>query len=406
MSWRENLRPGAFRGVSFFIESAEQVGGRRAVLNEYPLRDVPSVEDLGRKARQFSLELFVVGQEYMSQRDQLIEALEGAGPGTLMHPYRGELQVVVLGEYRVSESTREGGLARISVTFAESGEPPRPEAKSVAGSLGNASADAVQAEAVAEFEDEFSVTGFASHVVEGTVAVLQDATSAILGAGGLLNGAGEFGALYRQLTGSVQQLILAPGALAGKVLGLVRGLTGSFSNPLLALQAQLSLFGLGGRSKPAAGSGSSAQLQANQTAIYRLIERAAVSEAVRLAVSSPVRVAASQPVAGVAYDNRDQAVQIRDRVLEELDRQQLVARPERYRALARLSADLVVEVNRAAANLVPLTRIVPPTTMPALLLAHLLYGDARQADQIVARNRLSHPGFVPGGRELEVLKNA
>lgn len=452
MAWRDDYRPGSFRGVSFHLKSSSSTGGRRTVLNEFPLRDTPMTEDMGRRARQFSLTLTVIGPDYMAQRDRLIEALETAGPGTLMHPFRGEMQVAVLGDYSCEESTDLGGLARISVTFVESGDTLRPDNQLVQGSLGNAAADALQLDALAEFAATFGVTDWASYVAEGAIASLQVATRAIHSAGGLLETGGTFGQLYSRLTSSLQQLILSPGNLASSLLGLVRGLSGGSSNPLQVLSAQMSLFSLGSRAKPVAGSTvyrtpARAQMEANQAAVYRLIERAAVAEAVRLAVSKPARAATASTsasttmtgtaatdtavplggssaailtsslassataetlhrVAGIAFDNRDQAVQIRDQLLKELDRQQLAASAERYRPLAQLSAELVREMNRTAANLVPLTRVTPATTLPALLLAHRLYGDARQAEQIVSRNRLAHPGFVPGGMELEVLKNA
>jgi prophage DNA circulation protein len=41
-------------------------------------------------------------------------------------------------------------------------------------------------------------------------------------------------------------------------------------------------------------------------------------------------------------------------------------------------------------------------TLPALVVAHRVYGDATRADEIVSRNRVRHPGFVPGGIALEV----
>lgn len=407
MAWRDEYRPGAFRGVPFHLKSSSSTGGRRTVLNEFPLRDEPMTEDMGRRARKFQLSMTVIGPDYMAQRDRLIAALETAGPGTLMHPFRGELLVAVIDDYSCEESTEQGGLARISATFVEDGGLPRPDSQPAQGSAGNAAADALQADAVAEFEEEFSVAGYASFVAEGAIDSLQAATQSVLSAGGLLEGAGEFGALYRGLTGSFQQLILSPGNLGGQLLGLVKGLTGGFGNPLQAFKAQMALFGLGDKAKPVAAASAAlvparAQLQANQAATYRLIERAAVAEAVRLAVSKPGTASA----AGVDYDNRDQAVEIREQLLEELDRQQLAASPQRYRQLAQLSAALVSEMSRRAASLAPLTRVTPATTLPALLLAHRLYGDARQAEQIVTRNRIVHPGFVPGGVELEVLKNA
>lgn len=436
MAWRDDYRPGAFRGVPFHLKSSSATGGRRTVLHEYPLRDEPSTEDMGRRARQFSLTMTLIGPDYMARRDQLIEALEAYGPGTLMHPFRGELYVAVLGDYSCEESTEQGGLARISATFAEAGAAPRPDSVAVQGAAANAVADAVQDDALDEFQDTFEVAGWASHVAEQAEAMLGEAlarvgeavgyaedrlggvigtvdalTGSILGAGGLLQGGGQFGALLQRMTASVQQLILAPGNLAGSLLGLVRSLSGG--NPLQALLAQMALFGLGDTSRRASGAAGTGyrtpaqrQVAANRAAVYRLIEQAALSEAVRLAVSKPGTVAAPQRVAGVAFDNRDQAVEIRDRLLDELDRQQLTADPERYRLLARLGAELVTEMGRTSVSLAPLARITPPATLPALLLAHQLYGDARQAEQVVTRNRIAHPGFVPGGVALEVLKHA
>ena len=45
----ENLRPASFRGVAFEVGSHSESGGRRVELHEYPLRDAPYAEDLGKK---------------------------------------------------------------------------------------------------------------------------------------------------------------------------------------------------------------------------------------------------------------------------------------------------------------------------------------------------------------------
>ncbi len=433
MAWRDDYRPGAFRGVPFHLKSSTRTGGRRTVLDEYPLRDVPSTQDMGRKARQFNLSMTVIGPDYMAQRDQLIEALEAWGPGTLMHPFYGELDVVVLGDYSVEESTEQGGLARITQNFAEAGEAPRPEGRELPGAAVNAAADQVQAEAVEEFEAEWSVLDKAGFVAEEgltmlgaaaetvgeaydyaegvageVVGAMQDATSWVMSAGGLLNGASSFNTLFNKVTGSFQQLILSPGNLAFSLMGMVRGIT-SGASPFGAFKALSSLFNFGSKAKPVRTSGyvtpARAQQAANQAAVIRLIERVAVAEAARLATSRPVD-SQGQVLPGLTYENRDQAVGVRDQVVAELDRQQLEASPERYAALAKLTAAVVSDMNRSSAALLPLARYQPKATMPALLIAHQLYGDARRADEIVARNRIAHPGFVQGGQSLEVLKDA
>ncbi|WP_137971861.1 DNA circularization protein [Pseudomonas sp. F(2018)] len=407
MAWRDEYRPGSFRGVPFNLRTSSRTGGRRTVLDEYPLRDKPSTQDMGRSARKFTLLMVVIGADYMARRDQLIEALEAKGPGTLVHPYYGEMQVAVLDGYSCEESTAEGGRATISQTFVESGEEPRPDNKPLQGAQANAAADLVQEEAVSEFQEVWAVAGYASFVAEEAVDVLQEATGYIGSAGGMLSGASGFGSLVGRLTGSFQQLLLSPGNLAGNIIGLIRGMT-STSDPFAAFRAQASLFNLGSKAKPVRSGGyvtkARAQQVANQAAVYRLIERAAAAEAVRLATGRPLD-ANARPLPGMTYDNRDQAIQVRDQVVAELERQQLVAAAQRYRALAGLSSSLVVELQRSAADLAPLGSYTPQSTMPALLIAHKLYGDAREAQDITIRNRLTHPGFVVGGQPLEVLRN-
>ena len=140
----------------------------------------------------------------------------------------------------------------------------------------------------------------------------------------------------------------------------------------------------------------------NQAAVSTLIERIAVAEATRIATGRPLDKA-GHILPGPVYDNRDEAVVIRDEIVIELDRQQLHASPERYPALVMLTARLVKDMNRRSTDLIPLTQYTPLSTQPALLIAHRLYGDARRADEIVSRNHVRHPGRVPGQTPLEVL---
>ncbi len=72
MGWRENLRKGSFRGIPFFVDSSSAGFGRRNVLHEYPLRDTPYAEDLGRAQKEFTVEATVIGDDYLRKRDALI----------------------------------------------------------------------------------------------------------------------------------------------------------------------------------------------------------------------------------------------------------------------------------------------------------------------------------------------
>ena len=84
MAWRENLVPAAFRGVPFFVERHQsQAAGRRVQVHEYPGRDLPWPEDLGRRTREFEIDGYVVGDDYFAARDALLDACDRPGPGGL-----------------------------------------------------------------------------------------------------------------------------------------------------------------------------------------------------------------------------------------------------------------------------------------------------------------------------------
>ena len=74
-SFWPGLRPASFRGVPFdAFEEHSEAGGRRLVRHEFPLRDTPYAEDMGRKAGQWQVEAFVLRNrwaDYEAARDRL-----------------------------------------------------------------------------------------------------------------------------------------------------------------------------------------------------------------------------------------------------------------------------------------------------------------------------------------------
>ncbi|MEG7525483.1 MAG: DNA circularization N-terminal domain-containing protein, partial [Chromatiales bacterium] len=129
MSWHDNFTAkGSFRGAAFVMRTDDLEFGRRLQVHEYPLRDKPYAEDLGRKARRFTIEVFVAGPDYLADRDDLIAAIEKPGQGPLVHPYFGTLQVSIVSA-RKRESTRSGGMASFTLTCIEASDLPLPTAQ-------------------------------------------------------------------------------------------------------------------------------------------------------------------------------------------------------------------------------------------------------------------------------------
>lgn len=393
MAWRDQLRQGRFREAEFFISSADAGVGRRTVLHEYPLRDVPFVEDLGRKAREFTLEVFVLGADYMAARDRLVSALEQPGAGTLVHPWWGQLRVAVR-DCRVRESSTDGGMAVFSITFTEAGENRFPAAGADTRTVVGSRADSALAAITREFGKQYAVIGMPAFLSNSSGSMLSLLTTQLGALPGpqLASPAASFAALLGSTSGNVAALVRSPGSLAASLLGLVTSISSLYSQPSAAFSAQRRLFTYGSNLQEVPTSTYVRQQQAvNQRATVRLVRQAGVIEAARTSAS-------------MSFASYNDAVVVRDELADELDTHMLEADDETYPVLQSLHTAVVKDITERGADLARVVSYTPSATAPALVVAHRLYGDATQEAALVARNRaIRHPGFVQGGAPLEVL---
>lgn len=348
---------------------------------------------MGRRAREFTLEAFVIGDAYMSLRDALLYAVEQPGPGLLIHPYRGRFKVAVT-ECRYTESSEFGGMAKFSLTFVESFDNTQPDVSADTPALIASAATAANAAVVDDFARKFSTAGFPSFVVNAALANVNAALGAIRGA--ILVGFADMNFLpgligeLNSLEGNVELLIGLPADLGGRISNQISALIDIFS-PEDAYAATASLAGFGTSfDSVQATTPSNIQQGNNQAAIVELVTGIALAESA---------VASSQ----VDFASRNDAQSMLDVLMSRFDEVMQAAPDAVFDAFAQLRAAVVRDITARGADLAKVVNYTPRSTLPALVVAHLLYGDATRADEIVARNRIRHPGFVPGGREIEVL---
>ncbi|WP_142668258.1 DNA circularization N-terminal domain-containing protein [Enterococcus faecalis] len=163
MTWKDRLQDASFRGVPFKVEEESAGTGRRVETHEYPNRDKPYTEDLGKITFRPSITAYVVGDDCFDQRDRLIEALNKPGPGTLVHPTYGELKVCVDGEVRVSTSKSEGRIVRFDLKFVEAGELSYPTSGAATAQTLMSSCSALD-DCISDSFSGFSIDGVADFV--------------------------------------------------------------------------------------------------------------------------------------------------------------------------------------------------------------------------------------------------
>lgn len=405
MTWREDLRRvtingrefigASFRGVAFFVESAEGGGGRRAVVHEFPLRDDPFVEDLGRKARVFHLDGYVIGDDYLAQRDALLSALEDVGgPGELVHPHHGVMRAICL-DVKHRESTKDGGMALFAIDFAETPlQAPVPTEVVDGAEQVDVSADAAIDASEAEFIEQYDTGGLPAFAFEAPEAAL---LGAVEGLGAALAPVVSATQELAEMTGRValitaqaSSLVRQPDAVLDAFRATITALVETMAAaPGEVMRALFDTYAADLGTPVVATTATQERALANQSAMIGALRRVIAIEAARLAPLVP-------------YVTIEEATEARDEVAAMLEEQAGVAGDTAYPALVDLRSKVLRAVpgDSALARVVTVTRNEP---IPSLVLAYQLYGSVDLEADVIARNRIAHPGFIAG--DLKVLSD-
>lgn len=439
MSWKERLQPASFRGVPFFVETSDDEFGRRQVTHTAALVDVPTLEDLGRAADIFQIEGYLIGDDYDLTRDELIKAVrDTAGPGRLVHPRYGDRSVGASG-FRVRHDNKEGRVCRFTVTFGEAGELSQPTEATDGPNALASRADEISEVAEESFVDKFVATGFPQYVRDSATetlttfgeylsdpaAYIGDAYSDVSGVFNQVNGyaAGavdfisENVATYTRAAGDflgdIGSLVGSPGDLASRITGMIRGVRGVFGlSSGSVLSGLLAIFPRSSGSRSAYTSGTDpslppappaptpqpvtagrSQVAVNDRAITAIIRQTVAAELGVVAVSQE-------------YETLDDAIAVREAVAETIDSEAEAAESDEvYEQLVLERAEVIENLPAPDQSTARIVQYQTPAIQPALLIAQTLYDDAKREQQIVTRNPIRHPGFVPGASVLQVLSD-
>lgn len=431
----------SFRGVTFFVEASEISAGRRVVTHQYPQRDEPFTEDLGRAARVFSLSAFVLGDDCIEQAQALRDAIEQPGPGTLVHPEFGELQVIAQpgGSMSFDQARRR---VRFSLSFVEAGLNAFPESGQATQSASREAADGLMESAINDFAETINLDGvedFVKTALEGDLLdsleiISNSEIASVLGfadrvsdlasnAIGLVSGGPR--AFATRLMGALGLSGLATTVAGWQRVGtqlcnLVDDLHGEHEEPLYSGNVK---------------STSAKTIEANRAAVYRLsraavlVQTVGVSTLIGTDLDSSVATSAILPVtttgstvqtAGTAPATQENAAAEEilsfeddtsdgsptiswdemeasmDRIVEALEEEMLDAdNDEVFMSLRKAATAVSQDLSERAHGVARLYDYNAGAQLPACVIAMELYGDAARAREITVRNAIPHQLFCP-----------
>lgn len=420
MAWRDELRPASFRGVPFFVSGVDGDHGRRLATHEYPSRDDPYLEDMGRRARERTVEGYILEPDHIQKSKDLIDACERAGPGTLVHPWLGEMQVVCT-SCRQSFSAADGGMCRFSLGFTEAGQARYPEATENAAAATDVAGLSADEANLRQLSKEFGVEGFPDYVstdaVDGVKGFAADVKETIGPAIESAQAAAKWAQGVAKMVADAQALVRNPLLLGNRILGVldignVSGMS-SITNYGLGLAQDAITYASTGQtpvswtryltlanwtpSFSAIGLTTSIRIQQsqNRTAFTGFVRRTAVTQAARSAVRQ-------------RFETQQEALYARDTIADLIDTHAETASDDVFRASMALRAKVVRSLSAAAPTLPKIITVQLGRSLPSVVVSHQLYGDdptivIARADDIVTRNKIRHPLFVPGAVDIQAI---
>jgi prophage DNA circulation protein len=386
--WLERYRQASFRNVEFFIKSHTVNGGRRLAKHSFPNNDDTFYEDMGLKEKKFTVDAYIVADDYFEARNNLEDALNAKGSGQLVHPYRGTIEVYV-DDFSLVETTDEGRVARFSISFVlASEETLTVETLWTSEQLLVKKTSLLDAIHKA-FTDAYNAMSLAVNKLNALVEALDAIDSVLEDAKLLMQPYAEFQAIISNAKGKLIAIALDAEDLYKTFKDIIDFGTDTTQDV-----------------KP-----TSANAFAQFTSLLASLDRTESSTGLEqeeqiIALQNKISLAScASLLLSVEFASADDAQDALDAYIAKLDSviEDPTTTDEEYIAFVELRTVLYNIIQQQAMQLAKLKTIVLVETTPSLTVSNSLYGSVSQEEELVQRNKVRHPAFVPGGVSLKVV---
>jgi len=394
-NWLKTLWRTSYKGAAFWVETDTESGARRIVIHEFPMRDTPFLEDLGERYRAFTVTAYVASDRADTEAASLMSVCAARGPGVVVLPTQGPVLVRCL-EFSRTHAKDKFGYVAHSLKFVREGATG---ALATVTSLVNMIF--VQAEAAASVAaSDYASTALIKSVPDYVQRSLQSSTENALATleavrtslnVELVANAEQRNAIATAYTSlpdvMADEDVVALEAIGSTIADVAMALVENTdpSAALAAMENVLEVTPTATQPRPATSSRWKDLEAANVQVANTLLRLAAL-------------IAYCEAVAMVRLGDRKMAITLRANVTTYFE-EQLGALPSEayaiYNAMINLRDATVDYLSRAIIDLAPVVRVSASIGMPSLFWAWRLYKDPTRSGELVERNRVAHPSFMP-----------
>jgi prophage DNA circulation protein len=356
----------------------------------FPERDDQEFEDMGRGKRTIDFSAYVIGENYLADREKLIKDLEAAGTGKLIHPYRGNLRARCL-TWTATDSRSNGGFCRFEISMVRDDEAEVVFKRDTQADVFSRKATAY--EKVTEwFEKAYDVSREPITRVEQSRDAIGKVNDILVAAKTVTGSVPEFARATREVDGALDTLVLNAQAIA-QDLGQITDFGTDFKDPRLFVVSEENAVeqsfemrraqDLNAEADP--DDGSPASIIFKMSIIQVILSEAGLYTVVPF--GSPE----------IADEIERDLVQRIDNILDAIE-----PTDDLFNAIQDLKTSLHDNLEERSINLPKVAIIRIDGITNALELNNEKYGNLNLLDDFLRRNQIIHPGFVPSNKALSL----
>jgi hypothetical protein len=391
--WSKTLWPASYKGVPFYVQSDKEGGSRRIVSHEFPMRDDPFHEDLGEGIRSYEVTAYIANDFADSQGQALLATCAQRGAGLLVLPVNGAIMVVCQSFDRSFDKDKLGYIA-FSLKFLREGAATALVSSGFIQQQVISFANTLAASASAAFQVLSFTKDQPDFVVESGVSEIENALS-------VLETVRVSAPVDPVVSASLRDTLItffddAPSMLS-RVSGADTQFVTRFFDATLALNDGLPDASASDVIAPLLDQFPPVIIRGFDP-IYTQRESANINT-VRLCVRMALMAAYADGVIRRTYTDRPQGINARALAAMRFEYEMNMTIGAEYAALFRdLSTlrGLVMDFfTRTIVDLAPVIEVKANAPLPAIRHAWRLYADPLRAGELVARNNVPHPAFMP-----------
>jgi prophage DNA circulation protein len=391
--WLNTLWAASYKGTPFFVEQDAEEGGRRIVVHQFPMRDTPYLEDLGEDKRDYNVTAYLASDSADTDAGTLVATCAMTGPGTLVLPTHGPIVVRCLNFKRQRSKDKHGYIA-FELHFIREGATSALASVANLANLIFVAADSAATAIANSFVANTAIAQQANFVVAAAVNGVQNAVSTIEAIRTTspvdpATSATQRDALqstFDQTTALIEDpvnIATLPTSLIASTRAVADGMPAA--NAVPAFEAVVTDPTLNVTIADNYPTPSRQAAAVNDAAAKQLLLLAALT-------------AYCEAIAQLKLTDRQSAITLRANVAEYIEAilENLPADDiDLFNAIEDLRNSTVQYLSTAIINLAPVVTVEANISLPSLYWAWRLYADPNRSTELVARNQVPHPSFMP-----------